>query len=132
MGKLDMLPEFLVPETTIREAGAGPVISLGEQQGGSLLFTLGITRTIEQERLDLAIWGSADGEDWGTKPLITFPQKFYCGTYQLTLDLSERPQIQYLRAKWQVNRWGRGDSKPLFTAYLFVKELQEEALAIGA
>jgi len=132
MGKLDMLPEFLVPETTIREAGAGPVISLGEQQGGSLLFTLGITRTIEQERLDLAIWGSADGEDWGTKPLITFPQKFYCGTYQLTLDLSERPQIQYLRAKWQVNRWGRGDSKPLFTAYLFVKELQEEVLAIGA
>jgi len=126
-----MLPEFLVPETTIREAGVGPVISLGEQQGGSLLFTLGITRTIEQERLDLAIWGSADGEDWGTKPLITFPQKFYCGTYQLTLDLSERPQIQYLRAKWQVNRWGRGDSKPLFTAYLFVKELQEEALAVG-
>ena len=131
MGKLDMLPEFLVPETTIREAGAGPVISLGEQQGGSLLFTLGITRTIEQERLDLAIWRSPDGEDWGTKPLITFPQKFYCGTYQLTLDLSERPQIQYLRAKWQVNRWGRGDSKPLFTAYLFVKELQEEALAVG-
>ena len=127
-----MLPEFLVPETTIREAGAGPVISLCEQQGGSLLFTLGITRTIEQERLELSIWGSADSEDWGTKPLITFPQKFYCGTYQLTLDLSERPQIQYLRAKWQVNRWGRGDSKPLFTAYLFVKELQEEALAIGA
>ena len=131
MGKLDMLPEFLVPETTIREAGVGPVISLGEQQGGSLLFTLGITRTIEQERLDLAIWGSADGENWGTKPLITFPQKFYCGTYQLTLDLSERPQIQYLCAKWQVNRWGRGDSKPLFTAYLFVKELEEEALAVG-
>jgi len=126
-----MLPEFLVPETTIREAGAGPVISLCEQQGGSLLFTLGITRTIEQERLELSIWGSADAEDWGTKPLITFPQKFYCGTYQLTLDLSERPQIQYLRAKWQVNRWGRGDSKPLFTAYLFVKELEEEALAVG-
>ena len=127
-----MLPEFLVPETTIREAGAGPVISLCEQEGGSLLFTLGITRTIEQEQLELSIWGSADGEDWGTKPLITFPQKFYCGTYQLTLDRSERPQIQYLRAKWQVNRWGRGDSKPLFTAYLFVKELQEEVLAIGA
>jgi hypothetical protein len=129
---MHMLPEFLVPETTIREAGAGPVICLGEQQGGSLLFTLGITRTIEQERLDLAIWGSVDGEDWGTRPLITFPQKFYCGTYQLTLDLSARPQVQYLRAQWQVNRWGRGDSKPLFTAHLFVKELQEEALAIGA
>jgi hypothetical protein len=127
-----MLPEFLIPETTIREAGAGLEISLGEKRGGVFILTLGITRIIEQQSLDISIWGSTDGNDWGAKPLLTFPQKFYCGTYQTLLDLSERPGVAFLRAKWQVNRWGRGDSKPLFTAYLFVKELQHEVVAMGA
>ena len=127
-----MLPAFLLPETTIREAGTGLEVSLGENQGGAFLLTLGITRIIEQECLDLSIWGSADGEEWGTKPLLTFPQKFYCGTYQLMMDLSDRPDVKFLRAKWQVNRWGRGDSGPLFTVYLFIKELQHEVLAVGA
>ena len=127
-----MLPEFLVSETTVREAGAGPVLSLGANQGGVLLLTLGITRIIEQESLDLSIVGSPDGTDWSGKPLISFPQKFYCGTYQLLLDLTSRPDIKYLRAKWQVNRWGKGDPTPLFDIYVFVKELVPEAVAIGA
>ncbi|PWU04938.1 MAG: hypothetical protein C5B51_15870 [Terriglobia bacterium] len=127
-----MLPEFLLPETTVREAGAGPEIGLGGESGGVLLLTLGITRIIEQECLDLSIWGSSDGSDWGSKPLISFPQKFYCGTYQMVLDLSDYREVKYLRAQWQVNRWGKGDSKPLFTIYLFVKELQTEIAAVGA
>lgn len=127
-----MLPEFILPETTVREAGAGPAIGLGSNQGSAFILTLGITRIIEQESLDLSIWGSADGTEWGSKPLITFPQKFYCGTYQVLLDLSERPDVRYLRAKWHVNRWGKGDPTPLFDMYLFVKELQPEALAISA
>ena len=114
-----MLPEFLLPETTIHEAGAGPGLDLGEQTGGTFILTLGITRIIEQESLDISIWGSADGSDWGPKALASFPQKFYCGTYQILLDLSDRPEVKYLRAKWQVNRWGKGDPKPLFTMYLF-------------
>ena len=127
-----MLPEFLLPETTVREAGTGLEVSLGDHRGGALILTLGITRIVEQESLDVSVWGSPDGTDWGTKPLISFPQKFYCGTYQVLLDLSARPGVKYLRAKWVVNRWGKGDSKPLFTAYLFVKELQNERLALGA
>jgi hypothetical protein len=127
-----MLPEFLIPETTIREAGTGLEVSLGGNQGGVLILTLGITRTIEQESLDIAIWGSADETDWGAKPLVSFPQKFYCGTYQVVLDLSDRPDVRYLRANWQVDRWGRGESKPLFEFYLFIKELQHESLAMGA
>lgn len=126
-----MLPEFLLPETTIREAGVGPVISLGANQGGVLILTLGITRIIEQESLDLSIWGSADGSDWGAKALITFPQKFYCGTYQLLLDLTGRPDVKNIRAQWHVNRWGKGDPTPLFDLYVFVKELQPEAVAVG-
>ena len=120
-----MLPNFLLPETTVRAAGTGPEIDLGEQQGETLILTLGITRIIEQESLDVAIWGSSDGSDWGAKPLITFPQKFYCGTYQILLDLSDRPDIRYLRTKWQVSRWGRGDPKPLFGFYLFAQEANQ-------
>src|SRR5215467_12601548 len=127
-----MLPEFILPETTVREAGEGPVIDLGTNQCGALLLTLGITRIIEQESLDLSLWGSSDNADWGGKPLATFPQKFYCGTYQVLLDLSERPDVRYLRAKWAVNRWGKGDATPLFDMYLFVKELEPEALAFTA
>src|SRR6185436_13229682 len=103
-----MLPNFLIPETLVREAGTGPELMVDSNSGALLLLTLGITRIIEQESLDLSIWGSPDGADWGSKPLISFPQKFYCGTYQLLLDLSHHADVKYLRAKWQVSRWGRG------------------------
>ena len=127
-----MLPQFLLPETTVRDAGTGPELNLGDQAGETLLLTLGITRIIEQESLDVSIWGSADGADWGTKPLATFPQKFYCGTYQILLDLSDRPEIKHLRVKWGVNRWGKGDPKPLFTVYLFVQSMARQMAAVGA
>jgi len=107
-------------------------MALGTNQGGELMLTLGITRIVEQQSLDLSIWGSADGNEWGTKSLIAFPQKFYCGTYQLVLDLSDSPNLRYLRAKWQVNRWGKGDSTPLFDVYLFARELKTQAVAMGA
>jgi hypothetical protein len=125
-----MLPQFLLPETTVREPGEGAELDLGEQQGGALILTLGITRIIEQESIDVSIWGSADGQDWGVKPLVSFPQKFYCGTYQILLDLSDRP-VQHLRAKWHVNRWGKGDPKPLFTIYLFVQAMQRQMAVAG-
>src|SRR6476659_5729404 len=117
-----MLPNFLVQETVIREAGTTPELSVDSIPGGLLLLTLGITRIIEQESLDISIWGSADNADWGTKPLLSFPQKFYCGTYQLLLDLAQHPDVKYLRAKWQVSLWGKGDPKPLFGFYLFAQD----------
>ena len=126
-----MLPEFLLTETTVREAGTGPEVPLGEQQGGTLVLTLGITRIIEQESIDLSIWGSTDGSDWGTRPLSTFPQKFYCGTYQIVLKLGDHPTVRFLRAKWQVNRWGKGEPKPLFTMYL-VAEAHKREMALQA
>ncbi|MGO9615618.1 MAG: hypothetical protein ACLP6W_04345 [Bryobacteraceae bacterium] len=64
-----MLQQFLLPETTVREAGAGSQIDLGDQTGGTLLLTLGITRIIEQQSIDVSIWGSADGADWGVRPV---------------------------------------------------------------
>jgi hypothetical protein len=124
-----MLPAFLVPETTVGEEGDGPAVELGSSQAKSLLLTLGITRIIEQESLDVSIWGSADQASWGPKPLVAFPQKFYCGTYQIHLDLSQHPEIKYVRVCWKTSRWGRGDPNPLFGFYLFAQEAAEEILA---
>ena len=44
-------------------------MDLGQNRGETLILTFGITRIIEQESIDLSIWGSADGTDWGAKPL---------------------------------------------------------------
>jgi hypothetical protein len=124
-----MLPNFLVPESVVREDGKGLVLSLDSSQASLLLLTLGITRILEQESLDISIYGSADGSEWSAKPLVAFSQKFYCGTYQMVLDLSKHPEKRYLRAQWKVNRWGLGESKPLFGFYLFAQMAKEHVTA---
>lgn len=128
-----MVQNFILPETIVREDGTGPQFDVGSSRAKTFVLTLGITRIIEQESLDLTIWGSVDGTDWGASPLIAFPQKFYCGTYTLLLDLAGSPDVRFLRAQWKLNRWGRGEPKPLFGLYLFAQEAKEEMLvAAGA
>lgn len=122
-----MLPNFLVPETVARNVGVGPEFELGASAGKPLMLTLGITRIVEQESLDVVIRGSVDNQTWEDKPLLTFPQKFYCGTYTLLLDLSSRPEIKYVRVEYKMNRWGRGDQTPLFGFYVFAKETSDVA-----
>lgn len=118
---------FLLPDTRVTANGQGQVVTLGPLAGKPLLVTLGITRIIEQESLDVAIHGSANGEEWGAVPLLAFPQKFYCGTYQMVLDLASRPEIHHLRVEWKVNRWGRGTPTPLFEFYVAAEALKGEA-----
>jgi hypothetical protein len=127
-----MMPNFLVPETTVRQSGASNELDLGDPRAGMLIVTLGITRIVEQESLDISIWSSPDGVNWGTKPLLSFPQKFYCGVYQMMLDLASHTDVRYLQARWQVNRWGRGSHEPLFGLYLFVQETRREMMAMSA
>jgi hypothetical protein len=122
-----MLPNFLLPETVTRQNGTGPEVDLGQSSGKQLLLTLGITRIIEQESLDIEVWGSADKANWGDKPLLKFPQKFYCGTYSQLLSLAGHPEVKYLRINFNVNRWGRGEPMPLFGFYVFVQEAARAA-----
>jgi hypothetical protein len=119
-----MVPTFLLPESVALADGVGAEIALGAACGKPLLLTLGITRIIEQESLDVSIYGSvhsgSDGEKW--QLLTSFPQKFYCGTYSMLLDLTRRPEVRSLRAQWKMGRWGRGAPTPLFGFYLFADE----------
>lgn len=116
-----MLPAFLVPEITIDSNGSSAAIDLGDSGGEMLLLTLGILDIVEQESLDVTLWGSADGETWDAVPIRTFPQKFYCGTYQILCPLDARPDIRYLRVDWKVHRWGVGSKTPMFKLYLFAE-----------
>ncbi len=122
------MPMFLLPENVARQDGSGADCPLGAGRGKPLRITLGITRSMEQESLEIAVWGSADRKDW--KLLQVFPLKFYCGTYSLLLDLAQHPEVRHLRASWKMSRWGGGDPSPLFGFYLTAEEAQ--AQAVGA
>jgi len=124
-----MLDTYLVPPKTVVTAkGDGNVIDLGSAAGKVLLLTLTITRIVEQESLDVSVWGSADGAAWGDKPLAAFPQKFYRGEHPVLLDLSARPEIRRVRAHWEVNRWGRGSETPMFEFQVWFREVPPELL----
>ena len=122
-----MLDLFLVPELTVEANGESAAIPLGAAAGKAYLLTLAITRIVEQESLDVSIWGSADGAEWGAKPRTAFPQKFYQGVYQLLLDFRSQPDVRFLKAKWAVNRWGVGSQTPHFR---FLVKLQEQSPAL--
>ena len=124
-----MFRSFLLPEMISRQNGSGPVVEIGGAAGKTVLLTLGITSVIEQESLDLQVHGSADGVTFAPAPVAAFPQKFYCGTYVLVLDLTGHPEVNFLRASWKMKRWGRGEPTPLFGFYLFA---EEAALAVTA
>jgi hypothetical protein len=116
-----MLPAFLINESDLHASGDGqPFLLPGS--GRLFLITLGITHVVEQESIDILLYGSSDGVTRSPKPLLAFPQKFYPGTSQLLLDLHAHPDVHYLHPKWTLNRWGRGDLKPCFGVYLFIQE----------
>ena len=106
-----MFPRFLLPETVSREDGAGAAVTL-DQNPGAALLTLGIDRVLEQESLDVSVWGSPDGRSW--QPLASFPQKSYCGAYSLELNLGRHPDVHFLRAQWRMERWTNDQARPLF------------------
>lgn len=124
-----MVDTFLVSEkTTVSAKGDGPSVDISGAGNRVLLLTLAITRIIEQESLDVSVFGSADGAAWGQKALIAFPQKFYRGEHPLLLDLTQQADIKFLRAHWEVARWGRGVETPMFEFQVTVKEVPAAVL----
>jgi hypothetical protein len=120
---------FLVPERTVVNAkGDGPALNLSEAASRVFLLTLDITNIIEQEALDVSVYGSGDGATWGGKPLAAFPQKFYRGEHPLLLDLTGHAEVKFVRAHWEVNRWGRGTETPMFAFHVAIREVPPEIL----
>src|SRR5204862_1135439 len=118
-GKLDLIPVG----TRLEATGDGAAFDISASASRTFLCRLTVTDQIEQESLDVSIWGSPDGETWAKKPLLRLPQQFYRGTTKLILDLSLRPEIKFIRARWELFRWGRVSPIPMFVAGLGLEEI---------
>lgn len=125
-----MLDTYLVPEqTTVTAKGDGPAIDVSNVTGRVFLVTLRISEVVEQEAIDVMAFGSGDGVTWEAKPLLSFPQKFYPGETPILVDLSGHANVKFLRAHWEVNRWGRGPEEPRFVFEVRIREVPAEMLA---
>ena len=124
-----MIDAVLVEDkTVVNSKGEGPTVEVGDAVTRVFLVALEITNIIEQESLDLSILGSADGITWGAKPLLAYPQKFYRGQSPLLLDLTTHPDVKFVRAHWDVARWGRGVETPMFEFGVRLREIPPEVL----
>lgn len=119
----------LVPVGTVATTkGDGQAVDISEAGSRVFLGTLSITRIIEQESLDVSIYGSPDGVTWEPKSLAAFRQEFYTGETPLLLDLTAHPNVKFVRAHWEVARWGRGTETPLFEFGVTLKEIPADIL----
>lgn len=124
-----MIDTVLVDDkTVVNSKGDGPAVEISGATVRVFLLTLEITKIIEQESLDLSVLGSSDGATWGVKPLVSYPQKFYCGESPLLLDLTPHPDVKFVRAHWEPARWGRGVETPMFEFGVRLKEIPAEVL----
>ena len=118
-----MLPISLWDEDIVEGDGFGPTVDVSRESGKLLVVTLAITRLLQQESLEISVWGSPDGTDWGTRPLTSFPQKFYCGLYSILLNLAAQRQIAYLRLQWKIKILAKaGNIAPLAGFYVQAEE----------
>lgn len=114
----------LIPAETKLDSNAdGQPFDISSSLSRTFLCALTVSDQLEQESLDVSIWGSPDGQQFGKKPLLKIPQQFYRGTTKMVLDLSLRAEVRFLRARWELNRWGRVAPTPLFVAGLHLEEI---------
>ncbi len=115
--------ELIAPHTQVEENGAGEAIDISASTTRTFLATLLVTDQLEQESIDVSIRGSNDGQNWGAKPILKLPQQFYRGETRAVLDLALRPEVKFIRAQWELNRWGRVAPLPMFKVGLHLAEV---------
>ena len=124
-----MIDTVLVPAKTVVSAkGDGAAVDVSGAASRVFLVTLAITKIIEQESLDVSVYGSADGATWSAKSIAAFPQKFYCEESPLLLDLTAHADVKFVRAHCEVARWGRGAETPMFEFGVTLKEVPANIL----
>ena len=115
--------DLIAPATLLQENGHGEAVDVRASATRTFYCSMLIREQIEQESVDVAIWGSADGENWGTHPLLKLPQQFYRGETRAVLELVLVPEINFIRAGWELNRWGRVAPSPMFVLELHLTEV---------
>jgi len=124
-----MLDAFLVsPNTVVTAKGDSALLDLSLAENRVFLATLAITAVVEQESLEVSLFTSADGATWETKPVVSLPQKFYVGEYPFLVDLTATPGAKFVRAHWEVARWGRGPTEPRFEFGFRLREVPSQEL----
>ena len=118
-----MPTELVARGTRVETNGDGQRFDVSSSKTRTFVVALEITEQLEQESIDVSIWGSADGENFGAKPILKLPQRFYSGTTRLVLDLTARPELKFIRARWELNRWGRVAPTPMFIFGLHLAEV---------
>jgi hypothetical protein len=122
--------DLIAPRTRLSENGFGAPVDIRASRTRTFFCLLTITEQIEQESVDISIWGSSDGENWGAFPILKLPQQFYCGETRAVLDLHLVPEANFIRAGWELNRWGRVAPTPFFE--LGLKLVEVPAMPVGA
>jgi len=117
--ELDIIPQG----TLLNDNGHTAAVDIGAASTRTFYCVMEITDQIEQESLDVSIWGSADAENWGTQPILKLPQQFYRGETRAVLDLTFFSDVKFIRAGWDLNRWGRGTPSPMFVLGLHLSEI---------
>src|ERR1700756_2006740 len=106
--------DLIRPGTKLTANGESEPHEVSSSATRTFMCWIEITDQIEQESVDVSIWGSGDGQDWGKMPLLKMPQRFYRGDTRQARDLSMKPEIRFLRAKWELTRWGCVAPHPMF------------------
>jgi hypothetical protein len=126
------LVDLVGAKTVVTAKGDGPTVDVSAATSRIFLLALDITNIIEQESLDVSVYGSADGEAWSPKAIVAFPQKFYREQSVLLLDLTAHPDVKFVRAHWDVARWGRGTETVMFEFGLTMREVPANILKEAA
>jgi hypothetical protein len=114
----------LIPAgTRLTANGEGQPFDISSSQTRTFICAMEITDQLEQESVDISVWGSADGQDFGKMPLLKMPQRFYRGETRQVLDLALKPEVRFIRAKYDLTRWGRVAPHPMFVLGFQVSEI---------
>jgi hypothetical protein len=117
--RLDLIPS----STRLTSNGEGQAFEIPANGTRVFMCTMFVTEQIEQESVDISVWGSSDGQDFGKLPLLKMPQRFYRGETRQILDLTLKPDVKFVRAKWELTRWGRGAPHPVFVLGFNLSEI---------
>lgn len=115
--------DLVAPHTQVTQNGDGTAADVSASHTRTFLCRMEISDQIEQESIDVSIFGSEDGQNWPPKPILKLPQRFYRGETRMVLDLTMRPEVKFIRARWELNRWGRVAPLPMFAFGLRLTEV---------